>query len=291
MRLVTYGEKSEERLAVVASDERYIIDLNIASHGSIPADPVPFFSGDYWDLARRILTLPPSEISNALIERSAVRIGAPIPKPPTLIALGLNYRDHAEEGNQPLPQHPLLFAKAPASVIGPYDPIPYPPQVQQLDYEVELAVVIGKKARRIGEETAPSVVAGYTVLNDVSARDIQFRESQWFRAKSFDGFAPMGPAIVTPDELPDPDNVRLWCAVNGQILQNSNTNQMVFNVYQIIAFISECFTLFPGDVITTGTPAGVGVFRKPPVLLKPGDIVETGVEGIGVLRNQVVALA
>ncbi|MCS7225294.1 MAG: fumarylacetoacetate hydrolase family protein, partial [Armatimonadetes bacterium] len=151
MKLLTYGDKEEERLAAVAGDERYLIDLNIASHGTIPPDTVAFLKGDYWETAQKVLTLPPEEIRHALIERDGVRIGAPVPRPPTLIALGLNYKDHAEEGHQPLPETPLLFAKAPACVIGPYDPIPYPPEVQQLDYEVELGIVIGRKARKVSE--------------------------------------------------------------------------------------------------------------------------------------------
>ncbi len=290
MRLVTYGERGEERLGTLVDGGRYILDLNIASHGSIPSDPIAFLDGDYWDLARKVVSEPAADIEPAaLIEANAVRRGAPVPEPRTIIALGLNYRDHAEEGGQPVPPNPLLFAKAPAATVGPFDDIVYPPQVTQLDYEAELAVIIGKRAKNLTPEQAWNVIAGYTVINDVSARNIQFSESQWFRAKSFDTFAPMGPCLVTPDEIGDPHNLRIWCDVNGVRLQDSNTGNMIFKVNEIIAFISQVFTLRPGDVIATGTPAGVGVFRKPPRLLQVGDIVETGVEKIGVMRNKVVS--
>jgi 2-keto-4-pentenoate hydratase/2-oxohepta-3-ene-1,7-dioic acid hydratase in catechol pathway len=290
MRLVTYGERGEERLGALVDCGRYVLDLNIASHGSIPPDPIAFLDGDYWDLARKVISQPAADVEPAaLIEADSVRRGAPIPEPRTIIALGLNYRDHAEEGGQPVPPNPLLFAKAPAATIGPYDDIVYPLQVTQLDYEAELAIVIGKRAKNLTPEQAWNVIAGYMVINDVSARDIQFSESQWFRAKSFDTFAPMGPCLVTPDEIGDPQNLRIWCDVNGERLQNSTTANMIFKIPEIVAFISQVFTLRPGDVIATGTPAGVGVFRKPPRLLQVGDIVETGIEKIGILRNQVIA--
>ncbi len=290
MRLVTYGERGEERLGVLVDDGRYILDLNIASNGSIPSDPIAFLDGDYWELARKVLSQPVAELrAAALVEADAVRRGAPIPEPRTIIALGLNYLDHAQEGGQAPPPNPLLFAKAPAATIGPYDDIVYPPQVTQLDYEAELAVIIGKRAKNLTPEQAWGAIAGYTVINDVSARDIQFSESQWFRAKSFDTFAPMGPCWVTPDEIGDPQNLRIWCDVNGERRQDSTTANMIFKIPDIVAFISQVFTLRPGDIIATGTPAGVGVFRKPPRLLQVGDIVETGVENIGVMRNKVVS--
>jgi len=290
MRLVTYGERGEERLGVLVDAGKHILDLNIASRGSIPPDPIAFLDGDYWALAHKVLEQSVAELRTAaLVEADGVRWGAPIPEPRTIIALGLNYRDHAEEGKQEPPPNPLLFAKAPACTIGPFDPIVYPPQVTQLDYEVELAIVIGQRAKNLTPEQAWGVIAGYTAFNDVSARDIQFRESQWFRAKSFDTFAPMGPCLVTPDEIGDPQNLRIWCDVNGERLQDSTTANMIFKIPEIVAFISQVFTLRPGDVIATGTPAGVGVFRKPPRLLQVGDIVETGIEKIGILRNQVVA--
>ncbi len=290
MRLVTYGERGEERLGVLVDEGRYILDLNIASNGTIPPDPIAFLDGDYWELARKVLAQPVAELkAAALVEAEAVRRGAPIPEPRTLIAVGLNYHDHAEEGGQPVPPNPLLFAKAPAATIGPYDDIVFPPQVTQLDYEAELAIIIGKRAKGLTPEQAWGVIAGYTVINDVSARNIQFSESQWFRAKSFDTFAPMGPCWVTPDEIGDPQNLRIWCDVNGERMQDSTTANMIFKIPEIVAFISQCFTLRQGDVIATGTPAGVGVFRKPPRLLQIGDIVETGIENIGVMRNKIVA--
>lgn len=290
MRLVTYGEQGEERLGVLVDEGRYILDLNIASRGSIPPDPIAFLDGDYWETLQKVIAQPVPELrAAALIEAGGVRRGAPIPHPRTIIALGLNYRDHAEEGHQDPPQEPLLFAKAPAATAGPFDPIIYPSQVTQLDYEVELAIIIGQKAKNLSPNEAWGVITGYTAFNDVSARDLQFRETQWFRAKSFDTFAPMGPCWVTPDEIGDPQNLRIWCAVNGERLQDSTTANMIFPIPFIVAFVSHVFTLHPGDIIATGTPAGVGVFRKPPRLLKVGDVVETGVEKIGVMRNEVVA--
>ncbi len=290
MRLVTYGDRGEERLGVLVEGGRFILDLNIASNGTIPPDPIAFLDGDYWALAHKVVNQPPSELSSAaLVEAEGVRWGAPIPTPRTIIALGLNYLDHAEEGGQSAPPNPLLFAKAPAATIGPYDDIVYPPQVTQLDYEAELAIIIGKRAKNLTPEQAWAVIAGYTVINDVSARDIQFSESQWFRAKSFDTFAPMGPCWVTPDEIGDPQNLRIWCDVNGERRQDSTTANMIFKIPEIVSFISQVFTLRPGDIIATGTPAGVGVFRKPPRLLQVGDVVETGIENIGVMRNKVVS--
>lgn len=290
MRLVTYGERGEERLGVLVDDDRHILDLNVVSRGSIPSDPIAFLDGDYWNLARKVISQPVGDLqAAALVEADVVRRGAPIPEPRTIIALGLNYRDHAEEGKQEPPPNPLLFAKAPACAIGPYDDIVYPPQVTQLDYEVELAIIIGKRAKNLTPEQAWGVIAGYTVFNDVTARDIQFSESQWFRGKSFDTFAPMGPCWVTPDEISEPQNLRIWCDVNGERLQDSTTANMVFPIPFIVSFISQVFTLRPGDVIATGTPAGVGFFRKPPRLLQVGDVVETGIENIGVMRNRIVA--
>lgn len=290
MRLVTYGERGEERLGVLVDDGRYILDLSIASHGSIPPDPIAFLDGDYWELARKVFSQPAADVEPAaLIEAEAVRRGAPIPEPRTIIALGLNYRDHAEEGGHSIPPNPLLFTKAPSATIGPFDDIVYPPQVTQLDYEAELAIVIGKRSKNLTPEQAWDVIVGYTVINDVSARDIQFSESQWFRAKSFDTFAPMGPCLVTLDEIGDPQNLKIWCDVNGVRLQSSTTANMIFKIHEIVAFISQVLTLRSGDVIATGTPAGVGVFRKPPRLLQVGDIVETGIERIGTMRNKVVS--
>jgi 2-keto-4-pentenoate hydratase/2-oxohepta-3-ene-1,7-dioic acid hydratase in catechol pathway len=240
-------------------------------------------------LPSHITSLTPSEGRNILpVDRT--RLLAPIPRPPKIIGVGLNYRDHAQETGQPLPKAPILFSKASTAVIGPRQAILIPKASQQVDYEVELGVVIGVGGRSISEEEALNHVAGYTVFNDVSARDFQFRDGQWFRGKSFDTFAPMGPCLVLRDQLPNPQNLRLRLRVNGRTRQDGTTANMVFSVAQLIADISQGIMLEPGDVIATGTPAGVGFVAKPkPVFLQPGDVVEAEIEGIGVLRNPVAS--
>lgn len=234
-------------------------------------------------------TLSSQEDRNVLpLDRT--RLLAPVPRPPKIIGVGLNYRDHAQETRKPLPKAPILFSKASTAVIGPRQAIVIPRAAQQVDYEVELGVVVGVSGRSISEEEALNHVAGYTVFNDVSARDFQFRDGPWFRGKSFDTFAPMGPCLVLRDQLPNPQNLRLRLRVNGRTRQDGTTANMVFSITQLIADISQVMTLEPGDVIATGTPAGVGFVAKPkPVFLQPGDVVEAEIEGIGVLRNPVVA--
>jgi 2-keto-4-pentenoate hydratase/2-oxohepta-3-ene-1,7-dioic acid hydratase in catechol pathway len=203
--------------------------------------------------------------------------------------LGKNYREHAREGGFDLPEKPLLFAKAPNTLNGPTDPILLPRSCGQIDWEVELAVIIGKEGKRIPKRSAFDHIAGVTVMNDVSGRQAQFSDSQWFRGKSFDTFAPMGPAIVTVDEIGDVQNLRLAALVDGKIMQEGSTAEMIFPVAELIEFISEDITLLPGDVISTGTPSGVGIFREPPVVLQPGNVVECRIEKIGSIVNPVVA--
>ncbi len=216
-----------------------------------------------------------------------VTLLAPV-EPPNVIALGLNYRRHAEESNMKMPDHPLMFIKATTSVIGPEQPIVIPTMApDEVDYEAELCIVMGKPAKDVSEEEALDYVFGYTCGNDVSARDCQLKlDSQWARGKSFDTFCPLGPWIET--EL-DPDSCPIACRVNGATLQDSNTSDMIFDCRKLISFLSQVMTLLPGTVIMTGTPEGVGFARKPPVFLKPGDVVEIEVGGIGVLRNDVGA--
>ncbi|NVM52063.1 MAG: fumarylacetoacetate hydrolase family protein [Candidatus Helarchaeota archaeon] len=231
------------------------------------------------------------------ISLTDVKILAPILKPSKIMCLGLNYRDHAEETGQKLPKLPMLFAKAPTAVIGMDDEIQIPKvrkkigkelrPIQFLDYEVELAIVIGKECKRVLVEEAQNYILGYTILNDVSARMEQMADKQFFRSKSFDTFAPLGPWIVTSDEIQDPMNLNVECKVNGEIMQNSNTRNMNFNVYEIVSFISESITLLPGDIIGTGTPPGVGAARKPPKSLKAGDLIDMTIEKVGTLRNRV----
>ena len=219
---------------------------------------------------------------------SEVNLLAPLPRPTKIIAIGLNYMDHVEETGGSIPEAPVLFSKPPTATIGPEDTIILPSEATQVDYEIELGVVIGRGGRNIQLEEALDYVGGYTVFNDVSARDFQYRDGQWFRGKSFDTFAPMGPVLTLPDQIPNPQKLKMQLRLNGKTRQNSSTSKMVFTVAELITDISTVLTLEPGDVIATGTPAGVGFASKPkPVFLKAGDVVEAEIEGIGILRNPV----
>jgi len=216
-------------------------------------------------------------------------VALPIDRPGKIVCVGMNYRDHAEEQGIELPDKPILFAKWPNGLIGPGDPIVIPRVTEQVDYEAELAVVIGAHVRSVSEENALESVRGYTCLNDVSARDLQFADGQWTRAKSLDTFCPVGPRLVPRADVPDPQALAIRCLLNGDLMQNSTTANMVFTVAEIIAYASATMTLEPGDLIATGTPAGVGIFREPPVLLSDGDEVTVEIEGIGALTNPVRA--
>jgi 2-keto-4-pentenoate hydratase/2-oxohepta-3-ene-1,7-dioic acid hydratase in catechol pathway len=208
-----------------------------------------------------------------------------IERPGKIVCVGLNYRDHAAEGGQDLPKAPLLFAKWPNTLVGHGDAVVIPPEVTQVDYEAELGVVIGTRAKRVSEGEALDHVAGYICVNDVSARDLQFADGQWTRGKSPDTFCPVGPELVPAERIPDPQALAIRCIVNGEALQDSSTAQMIFSVAEIIAYTSKVITLEPGDLIATGTPAGVGVFRDPKVLLSDGDVVSVEIEGVGTLTN------
>ena len=213
----------------------------------------------------------------------------PIERPQKIICIGLNYRDHAEEQGGELPERPLLFAKWPNTLIGPGDPIVLPSITAKVDYEAELGVVIGARASRVSVGNALEAVAGYVCVNDVSARDLQFSDGQWVRGKSLDTFCPVGPALVPASEIPDPQALGIRAILNGQVMQDSTTANMVFGVAEVVAFISQAITLEPGDLIATGTPAGVGIFRDPQVLLEAGDEITIEIDGIGSLTNPVVA--
>jgi len=226
----------------------------------------------------------------ATTKLSSIKVLAPVASPSKIICLGLNYRDHAAEQNESLPDEPIIFLKPRTAVIGPGELIVKPAFVKQLDYEAELAVVIGKRGKDIAVEDAEDYVFGYTCFNDVSARDIQFKDKQWTRGKSFDTFAPMGPCITTADQIGDVTNLWIRTRVNGELKQNSFTRNMVFNIYQIVHQLSQVMTLEPNDVIATGTPAGVGFAMKPkPKFLSTGDVVEIEIENIGKLRNRVAS--
>jgi 2-keto-4-pentenoate hydratase/2-oxohepta-3-ene-1,7-dioic acid hydratase in catechol pathway len=230
-----------------------------------------------------------SGIQSYFFDMSDVILHAPITHPQKLIGIGLNYKDHIEETKTKPPTQPLLFGMYANAITGPEQPIVIPPMSQQVDYEAELGVVIGRKARHVSVESAVDYIAGYTIINDVSARDLQFSDGQWLRAKSFDTFAPMGPYLVTRNTLHDGDGLAIELRLNGKTMQKSNTDQLLFKVPELISYISNVMTLEIGDVISTGTPGGVGFTRNPQVFMKPGDVVEIEIEGIGVLRNSVVA--
>lgn len=218
----------------------------------------------------------------------SVRFLPPV-EPSKIVAIGRNYVDHAIEGGSEPPAAPLIFNKLPNSLSAHNAPIVLHKISEQIDYEAELAVVIGRRATRVSESEALDYVFGYTLINDVSARDLQFGDGQWVRGKSLDGFAPLGPFITTRDEIPDVQALNIEGRLNGDVMQSSNTSKMIFGVAYLISYISQGITLEPGDVIATGTPDGVGIFRKPPVLLKAGDVYEVTIEGLGTLRNPVLA--
>jgi len=213
----------------------------------------------------------------------------PIDRPSKIICVGLNYRDHAEEQGVPPPDAPLLFAKWPNALIGPGEPIVIPPIVTKCDFEAELGVVIGERVGRVSAENALEAVAGYICVNDASARDLQFADGQWTRGKSPDTFCPVGPHLVPRDDIPDPQNLAIRAVLNGETMQDSSTANTVFGVAELIAYITQTITLEPGDLIATGTPAGVGVFRTPPVFMQPGDEITIEIEGLGALTNPVAA--
>jgi 2-keto-4-pentenoate hydratase/2-oxohepta-3-ene-1,7-dioic acid hydratase in catechol pathway len=219
------------------------------------------------------------------------RLLPPVPDPRKIVCLGLNYSDHAKESGATVPKDPILFSKYPTALVGPGAPIVLPAVSKEVDYEAELVVVVGKRGRPKNEAEALTYVAGYTIGHDVSARDWQLKKDgkQWMVGKTFDTFAPTGPHLVTADEIPDPHKLAIRLRLNGQTMQDSNTSTMIFSIGAVLAYLAQVFTLEPGDLIFTGTPSGVGFTRKPPVYLKPGDVVEVEIERLGVLRNPVTA--
>jgi len=260
----------------------------VSLRGAGFSDVLGVISGGDDALARvgRWVTHAPS---GSVFSLESVRLTAPIARPPKIICIGLNYRDHAAEARLELPSVPTVFSKYSTAVIGPGEAIVLPRNSSKPDYEAEFAVVIGRRARHVAEANWRSCVFGYTILNDVSARDFQTATSQWMMGKTFDTFAPFGPAIVTADEIADPHNLRISLTINGETLQDSNTSNLIFGVPQLIAHLSSVFTLEPGDIISTGTPAGVGFARKPPRWLVAGDRVSIKIDGLGELVNPVVA--
>ncbi|HEY8185106.1 MAG TPA: fumarylacetoacetate hydrolase family protein [Pyrinomonadaceae bacterium] len=281
-------------------NNQYLLDFAAAVDGTDgPANHLRWLDMDgpwfqksratYESLMNNLGLLPQANEKGWLTKRADAYWLAPVPRPGKVICIGLNYRDHAAESNMPIPERPVVFSKFATAVIAPGEPVVLPPASTQVDYEAELAVVIGRQAKNVSATRALDYVLGYTAFNDVSARDFQFADGQWQRGKSCDTFAPMGPKIVTTDVVPDPHKLSIKLILNGQTMQDSNTNQLIFGVPELIEFLSQTITLEPGDVIATGTPAGVGFARKPPVFLRPGDVMEVDIDRVGKLNSQIVA--
>jgi 2-keto-4-pentenoate hydratase/2-oxohepta-3-ene-1,7-dioic acid hydratase in catechol pathway len=241
---------------------------------------------DFLVNAQNLLDANPSA---SIVTREEIEICAPVPRPNKVICIGLNYRNHALESGMPIPSSPIIFSKFATCVIGPNQAIILPAGSNQVDYEAELAFVIGRRAKNVKKERAMNYVFGYTNFNDVSARDFQFADGQWQRGKSCDTFAPIGEFIATTDEIPEPHNLRIQFRLNGKTLQDSNTKELIFKIPELIEFLSKSITLEPGDIVATGTPPGVGFARKPPVFMKNGDVAEVEIEGLSILSNPVVA--
>ena len=291
MRLVTFSHQGRPRLGVMVSQrgQDYVLDLSQAQPG-LPTDAIEFLSAGEAALAAA-RTCSATADERYLVPEVDVTLLAPVLRPGKIICLGHNYYDHMGLGKTEPPEYPTLFCKTVNTVIGHRQPVVIPPVTSQVDYEAELAVVIGQRARRVAQEQAFEFVAGYTIFNDVSARDYQKRTSQWMQGKSFDTFGPMGPALVTADEIPDPHCLELWLTLNGLEMQHTNTRNMIFSVPYLIAYLSEVITLEPGDVIATGTPAKTEAAKSVPPFIKPGDQVSIHIDKIGELVNPVIAQA
>ncbi len=287
MRLATILTPHGPRAAVALADK--YVDLH-ATDAGLPSCMKNLLAAS--PAVRKLAAEAATSKSAVTYAANAVKVLPPIPNPGKILCIGLNYRDHAIEGNRPIPPEPVLFGKFPNTLIAHGDAIVIPKVAEKVDYEAELVVVIGKKGKHIpNDKSAFDYVGGYTCGHDVSGRDWQFRgeEKQWIIGKTFDTFAPTGPVLVTADEIPDPHNLQVQLRLNGTTLQNSNTKEFIFGVPHLLWFLSQVMTLEPGDLIFTGTPPGVGIARKPPVLLKAGDVAEVEIEKIGVLKNPCVA--
>jgi 2,4-diketo-3-deoxy-L-fuconate hydrolase len=273
MKLLRFGDAGKEKPGILLNDEI----LDVSSFGEDFGES--FFESD--GINRLSSWLDTKKSSLPRIQKN-IRLGAPFTRPSKIICVGLNYTKHAAESKMPVPSEPILFFKSTTSFTGPADDVIIPKNSKKTDWEVELAVVIGKKASYVEEQKAMDYVAGFCLHNDYSEREFQLeRNGQWVKGKSADTFAPLGPYMVTKDEVPHYNNLRLWLKVNGKMLQDSNTNDLIFGVPFLISYISQFMTLLPGDVISTGTPAGVGMGLHPPTYLKPGDFVELGIDGLG----------
>ncbi|KAK3095402.1 hypothetical protein FSP39_014214 [Pinctada imbricata] len=289
MRFLQFEADGKRRVGIELPGDGVIVDLSTADPG-LPTDMRSFIEGgqEMIDAAAKAMNSGKGIIKPS----SSVKVVAPIYNPDKVLCIGMNYKDHCEEQNAPVPVEPVIFNKFPSCIIGPTDDLQYPAETTQLDWEVELTIVIGKNAKNVTESDAMDYIFGYTVAHDVSARDWQLQAGknggQWVIGKAMDGFCPLGPVIVTTDSLSDPHNLGLRCRVNDVTKQDSSTNQLIHKSAACVAFVSRFMTLKPGDLILTGTPPGVGVFRKPPEYLKKGDVVECEIDEIGKVVNKVV---
>ena len=278
MKLLRYGPKGEEKPGLLDANGR-IRDLS---------DKINDIDGEVLN-PDRLAALAKLDTDSLPAVEGNPRMGPPVAGVGKIVAVGINYAAHGEETNFDVPDEPILFSKAVTSLSGPNDPVVLPKGSKKGDWEVELALVIGRRAQYVEQAGAMDVIAGYTIMNDVSEREFQLEGSgQWVKGKSFDTFAPTGPWLVTPDEVPDPQNLRLWLDVNDQHRQDGNTSAMIFGITQLVSAISGYMTLMPGDIIATGTPPGVGLGHNPPVFLKPGEVMRLGVEGMGEQRQEVL---
>ncbi len=293
MRFLTFVDEGGPRLGALTSAGDGVVDL-AAAQQAVTGRPAAI--GTLRDLieagpavwTRLAADLASADVAAFTRPLAGLRLAAPV-QPSKIMAIGLNYLDHVLEGGRKPPERPVLFAKFPTAVIGPGDAICWDPALSdKIDWEAELAVVIGRTARRVRAEEASGYIFGYTAANDVTARDIQQGDGQWVRGKSLDTFCPLGPWVVTADEIPDPHTLPIRCIVNGEVMQSSNTDQLIFRIPALIEFLSRAFTLLPGDVILTGTPPGVGQYRTPPRFLRAGDEVTVEIDGIGALTNPCV---
>jgi 2-keto-4-pentenoate hydratase/2-oxohepta-3-ene-1,7-dioic acid hydratase in catechol pathway len=278
MRLVTFEVPGGAHVG--ALDGEAVLDLTAAGGPATMLEAIAAWPGGFSDLATRARRIASRQI----------RLLAPIPRPGKVLCSGINYRSHFEENPKAvMPEEPFFFAKLSTSVIGPGVPIQHPARTRQLDYEVEFAAVIGRRLHRAAEAEVMPAIFGYTLLNDVSARDVQFKDSQITLGKNFDGFAPIGPCIVTADDMPHPEHVRIRSILNGKVMQDGTTADWIFSLPVLLSSLSHVMALEPGDIVTTGTPAGVGLFQKPPVFMRPGDVIAIEADGIGRLENPIVA--
>src|SRR5688572_27547812 len=281
MKLIRFGELNKEKPGLIINDIHY----DVSSFGEDYNEA--FFENDGLDRLQKFIE--GNEQKMPQIPQD-IRIGSPVARPSKIICIGLNYAEHAKETNAPIPVEPIIFFKSTTALCGPFDEVIIPKNSKKTDWEVELAVVISKKASYVDEANALEHVAGYCLHNDLSEREFQLeRNGQWVKGKSCDTFAPLGPFLATQDEISNINNLKMWLSVNGKMMQNGSTSTLIFKIPFLVSYLSQFMTLLPGDVISTGTPAGVGLGMNPPVFLKPGDVMELGIEGLGTSKQKCTA--